>query len=94
MKLGSVNTVIIHTEEDKKEVLVTKGDHFDGRPDWKRFDFMFGGSRRNGGASYQWNFRTFLLMNTVFSSGILRLRRFADCEAETAAGAHLPQLGR
>ena len=53
MRLGSVNTVIIHTEEDKKEVLVTKGDHFDGRPDWKRFDFMFGGSRRNGGASFQ-----------------------------------------
>jgi len=47
MRLGSMDTVIIHSEEDKKEVLVTKGDHFDGRPDFKRFDVMFGGDRRN-----------------------------------------------
>ena len=26
---------------------MTKGDHFDGRPDFKRFDVMFGGDRRN-----------------------------------------------
>ena len=30
-----------------KEVLITKADHFDGRPDWKRYDIMFGGTRRN-----------------------------------------------
>lgn len=47
IRLGSSNAVVIHSEEDKKEVLVTKGDHFDGRPDFKRFDVMFGGDRRN-----------------------------------------------
>ena len=48
MKLGSVNSVIVSSEKDLKEVLHTKGDHFDGRPDFRRFDFMFGGTRRNG----------------------------------------------
>ena len=48
MKLGSVNSVIVSSEKDLKEVLQTKGDHFDGRPDFRRFDFMFGGTRRNG----------------------------------------------
>ena len=39
--------MVISSEEDMKEVLVTKADHFDGRPDWKRYDIMFGGTRRN-----------------------------------------------
>ena len=48
MRLGSSNCIIVSSEEDQKEVLITKGDHFDGRPDWRRFDLMFGGTRRNG----------------------------------------------
>ena len=47
IKLGSALAVVIHSEDDKREVLMTKGDHFDGRPDFKRFDVMFGGDRRN-----------------------------------------------
>jgi len=47
MKLGSSNCIIVSSEEDQREVLITKGDHFDGRPDWRRFDLMFGGTRRN-----------------------------------------------
>lgn len=88
MKLGSVNTVIIHTEEDKKEVLVTKGDHFDGRPDWKRFDFMFGGSRRNALAfcdfdALQIARRKLLRAHTFPSSGgDLWSRLDRDCRAE------------
>ena len=39
--------MVISSEEDMKEVLITKGGHFDGRPDWKRYDIMFGGTRRN-----------------------------------------------
>ena len=39
--------MVISSEEDMKEVLITKADHFDGRPDWKRYDIMFGGTRRN-----------------------------------------------
>ena len=39
--------MVISSEEDMKEVLITKQDHFDGRPDWKTYDIMFGGTRRN-----------------------------------------------
>lgn len=49
MKLGTFNCVVVSSEKDLREVLITKGDHFDGRPDWRRFDLMFGGTRRNGG---------------------------------------------
>merc|ERR1719362_522337 len=47
MKLGTFNCVVVSSEKDLREVLITKGDHFDGRPDWRRFDLMFGGTRRN-----------------------------------------------
>jgi len=47
MRLGTMNAVVINTEEDRREVLQVKGDHFDGRPDFRRFDVMFGGDRRN-----------------------------------------------
>ena len=55
MKLGIFNCVVVSSEKDLREVLITKGDHFDGRPDWRRFDLMFGGTRRNGGFLYQHN---------------------------------------
>ena len=60
--MGSSKAVVIHSEEDKKEVLQTKGDHFDGRPDFKRFDVMFGGDRRNC---------KFLLSSSNHSSNLL-----------------------
>ena len=49
MKLGVFNCVVVSSEKDLREVLIAKQDHFDGRPDWRRFDLMFGGTRRNGG---------------------------------------------
>ena len=52
MKLGVFNCVVVSSEEDLREVLITKSDHFDGRPDWRRFDLMFGGTRRNGRFSF------------------------------------------
>ena len=48
LRLGSTDCVVVNSDEEIREVLITKGDHFDGRPDWRRFDLMFGGSRRNG----------------------------------------------
>ena len=52
MKLGVFNCVVVSSEKDLREVLITKSDHFDGRPDWRRFDLMFGGTRRNGRFSF------------------------------------------
>ena len=69
MKLGIFNCVVVSSEKDLREVLITKGDHFDGRPDWRRFDLMFGGTRRNGGFLYQ--HKSFLMTNIYFSHCLL-----------------------
>lgn len=45
--LGSTPCVIIKTFPHFKEVLITKGAHFGGRPNFLRYDFLFGGSRDN-----------------------------------------------
>jgi len=47
IRLGSANAIVVHSEEEKREILLTKAHHFDGRPDFKRFEIMFGGDRRN-----------------------------------------------
>ena len=70
MKLGIFNCVVVSSEKDLREVLITKGDHFDGRPDWRRFDLMFGGTRRNGGVLFYINI-IFLMTNIYFSHCLL-----------------------
>jgi cytochrome P450 family 307 subfamily A len=47
MKLGSRNCVVVNTLEHMKEVLVTKGGAFGGRPDFMRYHILFGGDRDN-----------------------------------------------
>ena len=47
MKLGSSWCVIVNDPKEVKEVLITKGAHFDGRPTFKRLDFLFGGDKEN-----------------------------------------------
>ena len=39
--------MVINDAESVKEVLIAKGAHFDGRPDFKRFDILFGGDKQN-----------------------------------------------
>ncbi|XP_063231353.1 cytochrome P450 307a1-like [Bacillus rossius redtenbacheri] len=53
--LGSAPCVVVNTFELIKEVLVTKGSHFGGRPDFIRFHMLFGGDRNNSLALCDWS---------------------------------------
>ena len=63
IRLGSSSCVVVSSEKDLREVLISKGDHFDGRPDWRRFDLMFGGTRRNGGLELRYWLKISIDMN-------------------------------
>lgn len=47
LKLGSNPAVIVNTYDTIKEVLITKGNSFDARPDLTRFKLYFGGDRQH-----------------------------------------------
>lgn len=47
LQLGTVPTMVINGVEAIKEVLVTKGHHFDSRPDFKRYHMLFSGNKEN-----------------------------------------------
>jgi cytochrome P450 family 307 subfamily A len=47
MQLGTSRCVVVNTFPLIKEVLITKGVHFGGRPDFIRFHQLFGGDRDN-----------------------------------------------
>lgn len=45
--LGSSECVVVNSYRMIKEVLITKGNHFGGRPNFIRFHKLFGGDRDN-----------------------------------------------
>ena len=47
IQLGSSKCIVVNDPDSVKEVLIAKGSHFDGRPDFKRFDLLFGGDKQN-----------------------------------------------
>lgn len=47
MVLGAVPCVVVNNYDLIKEVLITKGSHFGGRPDFLRYHKLFGGNRNN-----------------------------------------------
>ena len=47
IQLGVANCVVVSSFAFIKEVLITKGNHFGGRPDFLRFHQLFGGDRNN-----------------------------------------------
>jgi Cytochrome P450 len=47
LQLGFVPTMVINGVEAIKEVMVTKGHHFDSRPDFKRYHMLFSGNKEN-----------------------------------------------
>ncbi len=47
IKLGSVQCVVVNGLDNIREVLITKGEHFDGRPDFQRYNLIFNGDKRN-----------------------------------------------
>lgn len=47
LKLGSVNSVVINGSQTIREVLFVNGSHFDARPNFERFNKLFGGDKEN-----------------------------------------------
>lgn len=47
LKLGQVDSMVINGVQSIKEVLVTKGHHFDSRPNFKRYHMLFSGNKEN-----------------------------------------------
>lgn len=47
LKMGSLPCVVINGLENIKEVLITKGHHFDSRPNFIRYHLLFCGNKEN-----------------------------------------------
>jgi cytochrome P450 family 307 subfamily A len=47
LQLGSVPALVVNGIDNIKEVLVTKGNHFDSRPNFRRFYELFAGNKEN-----------------------------------------------
>lgn len=47
LKLGSVHAIVVNGQENIKEVLMTKGHHFDSRPNFERYHQLFCGDKEN-----------------------------------------------
>ena len=45
--LGTTKCIVVNDEKSVREVLISKDSDFDGRPDFKRFDALFGGDKQN-----------------------------------------------
>ncbi|XP_046449689.1 cytochrome P450 307a1-like [Daphnia pulex] len=54
--LGSTPCVVVNSFKLIKEVLITKGPHFGGRPNFIRYDILFGGDRDNSLALCDWSY--------------------------------------
>jgi cytochrome P450 family 307 subfamily A len=47
LQMGNVPSMVVNGVENIKEVLIYKGDHFDSRPDFKRYHLLFSGNKEN-----------------------------------------------
>nr|XP_034180823.1 cytochrome P450 307a1-like [Osmia lignaria] len=55
LRMGSVPCVVVNGLENIKEVLITKGHHFDSRPNFDRYHLLFGGNKENSLAFCNWS---------------------------------------
>ncbi|XP_043497167.1 cytochrome P450 307a1-like [Polistes fuscatus] len=55
LKMGSVPCVVVNGLENIKEVLFTKGPHFDSRPNFIRYHLLFCGNKENSLAFCNWS---------------------------------------
>lgn len=47
LQLGSVKCVVINEQKNIREALVTRGHHFDCRPNFERYRKLFSGNKEN-----------------------------------------------
>uniref|UniRef100_A0A336MD30 CSON009839 protein n=1 Tax=Culicoides sonorensis TaxID=179676 RepID=A0A336MD30_CULSO len=55
LQLGSVPALVVNGLENIKEVLIYKGQHFDGRPNFRRYHQLFCGNKENSLAFCDWS---------------------------------------
>lgn len=64
IKLGSVRCIVVNGLDNIREVLMAKGDHFDGRPNFMRYNLIFNGDKRN----CKWNFLKYFIFHIFFKN--------------------------
>lgn len=47
LQMGCVKCVVVNGQKNIREALVTKGHHFDSRPNFERYQQLFGGNKEN-----------------------------------------------
>jgi cytochrome P450 family 307 subfamily A len=47
LQMGSVPSMVVNGMDNIREVMINKGDHFDSRPDFKRYHMLFSGNKEN-----------------------------------------------
>ncbi|XP_035905660.1 cytochrome P450 307a1-like [Anopheles stephensi] len=55
LRLGSVNAVVVNGFDNIREVLINKGQHFDSRPNFRRYQLLFSGNKENSLAFCDWS---------------------------------------
>ncbi|XP_049536982.1 cytochrome P450 307a1-like [Anopheles darlingi] len=55
LRLGSVNAVVVNGIETIKEVLINRVQHFDSRPNFRRYQLLFSGNKENSLAFCDWS---------------------------------------
>nr|AGI92303.1 cytochrome P450 CYP307A1 [Laodelphax striatellus] len=55
MRLGSVQCLVVNGLDNIREVLISKNNHFDGRPDFTRYKQLFAGDKDNSLAFCNWS---------------------------------------
>ncbi|KAG8313112.1 hypothetical protein J6590_010206 [Homalodisca vitripennis] len=55
LQLGTQPCVVVNGLDNIREVLMAKGTHFDGRPDFQRFHQLFSGDKENSLAFCDWS---------------------------------------
>lgn len=53
LQMGSVKCAVVNGQKNIREALVTKGHHFDSRPNFERYQQLFGGNKENCKFFYQ-----------------------------------------
>ncbi|KAJ8917284.1 hypothetical protein NQ315_002301 [Exocentrus adspersus] len=55
LQLGKVRCVVVNDQRNIREALVTKGHHFDSRPNFQRYKELFSGNKENSLAFCDWS---------------------------------------
>lgn len=97
LSLGNQKCLVVNGLTNIKEALITKGAHFDGRPNFARFHQLFCGDKENCKchSDHLPIVKQMYKILTIscffcFSLGILRLVRFTEIAPRDVARSHFP----